>query len=185
VVLPKLLLLPNLRPSGVLLPSPFFLQPNLHQPCVYYGECQNCVHDVLPTQSCVIATPGDQARPASSNLEHGASCVQAKPASKPVVSPKLRLSQIFVHDNPFSSEQMPNLRLSRWVCPPFPCSRPAAKTASSWCALRIAGKLCQNCVHAVFDMPNLCHCSPHRTSATQEQERRCTSCVRAQTASTC
>lgn len=58
VVLPKLLLLPNLRPSRVLLPSPFFLQPNLHQPCVYYGVCQNCVHDVLPTQTCVIATPG-------------------------------------------------------------------------------------------------------------------------------
>ena len=84
--------LPNLRPSGVLLPSPFFLQPNLHQPCVYYGVCwqlrQNCVQDVLPTQTCAIdSIAGGRAHPKPEIWN------TAQAASKPVVSPKLRLSQ--------------------------------------------------------------------------------------------
>jgi hypothetical protein len=69
---------------------------------------QNCVQDVLPTQTCAIdSIAGGRAhsKPEIWNT--------AQAASKPVVSPKLRLSQTFVHDNPFSSEQMPNLRLSK------------------------------------------------------------------------
>jgi hypothetical protein len=87
--------LPNLRPSRVLLPSPFFLQPNLHQPCVYYGVCwqvrQNCVQDVLPTQTCAIdSIAGGRAHPKPEIWN------TAQAASKPVVSPKLRLSQTCV-----------------------------------------------------------------------------------------
>lgn len=127
--------LPNLRPSRVLLPSPFFLQPNLHQPCVYYGVCwqvrQNCVQDVLPTQTCAIdSIAGGRAHP------------------KPEIW------------NTAQAASKPNPRPSPLSRPSFASAKPSSMTTlfhQSRCQTCVCPKLRPCC----FDMPNLCHCSPH------------------------